>query len=273
MLKGRQNYLCRHALHGFELLGGQLFPRAEDGAAFDAMRGWIDTTETGDRAELEFEPPETIWIGARRRRRPLPRPVLRVRRQLLHGGGARPGLARRARDREPRPLLRRSRRCAAAPTRRPSCRSTTRSSSTRRTGWRSRPRPGSAAGSAGPSSTGCSATSTAPAARRPCPFPRGRVDRVEGSALRLLQAVAPESGRRRLREIPAEPAESLRSSPRRARRRADRQARRGRRRRGPGPPARGRRGCVPRGRRREPCRLGRARPARLGAGRRGRGAH
>ena len=57
VLKGRQNYLCRHALHGFELLGGQLFPRPEDGAAFDAMRGWIDTTETGDRAELEFEPP------------------------------------------------------------------------------------------------------------------------------------------------------------------------------------------------------------------------
>ena len=26
------------------------------------MRGWIDTTETGDRAELEFEPPETMWM-------------------------------------------------------------------------------------------------------------------------------------------------------------------------------------------------------------------
>src|SRR5262245_66196121 len=34
VLKGRQNYLCRHAVHGFELLGGQLFPRAEDAAAF-----------------------------------------------------------------------------------------------------------------------------------------------------------------------------------------------------------------------------------------------
>src|SRR4051795_8947974 len=70
VLKGRQNYLCRHALHGFELLGGQLFPRAEDAAAFDAMRGWIDETEAGDRAELEVEPPGTVWaeiaVGADR---------------------------------------------------------------------------------------------------------------------------------------------------------------------------------------------------------------
>jgi ATP-dependent DNA helicase DinG len=70
VLKGRQNYLCRHALHGFELLGGQLFPRAEDAAAFDGMRGWIDETETGDRAELEVEPPDAVWaeiaVGADR---------------------------------------------------------------------------------------------------------------------------------------------------------------------------------------------------------------
>jgi ATP-dependent DNA helicase DinG len=70
VLKGRQNYLCRHALHGFELLGGQLFPRAEDAAAFDAMRGWVDETETGDRAELEAEPPDAVWaeiaVGADR---------------------------------------------------------------------------------------------------------------------------------------------------------------------------------------------------------------
>jgi ATP-dependent DNA helicase DinG len=70
VLKGRQNYLCRHGLHGFELLGGQLFPRAEDAAAFDAMRGWIETTETGDRAELDVEPPDAVWseiaVGADR---------------------------------------------------------------------------------------------------------------------------------------------------------------------------------------------------------------
>src|SRR5438128_10151854 len=40
VLKGRQNYLCRRSLHGFELLGGQLFSRAEDGAAFESMRDW-----------------------------------------------------------------------------------------------------------------------------------------------------------------------------------------------------------------------------------------
>ena len=70
VLKGRQNYLCRHALHGFELLGGQLFDREGDAAAFDAMRGWIETTETGDRAELDVEPRDTVWaeiaVGADR---------------------------------------------------------------------------------------------------------------------------------------------------------------------------------------------------------------
>jgi ATP-dependent DNA helicase DinG len=70
VLKGKQNYLCRNGLHGFGLLGGQLFQRAEDAAAFEAMQGWIETTETGDRAELEAEPPDTVWseiaVGADR---------------------------------------------------------------------------------------------------------------------------------------------------------------------------------------------------------------
>ncbi len=61
VLKGRLNYLCRRSLHGFELLGAELFPRAEDAAAFEAMRPWIESTETGDRAELEVEPPEAVW--------------------------------------------------------------------------------------------------------------------------------------------------------------------------------------------------------------------
>jgi ATP-dependent DNA helicase DinG len=70
VLKGRQNYLCRNGLHGFGLLGGELFSRAEDAAAFEAMRDWIASTETGDRAELEVEPPEAVWseiaVGADR---------------------------------------------------------------------------------------------------------------------------------------------------------------------------------------------------------------
>jgi ATP-dependent DNA helicase DinG len=61
VLKGRQNYLCRKVLYGFELLGGALLPREEDAEAFERMRPWIDTTETGDRAELSFEPSETLW--------------------------------------------------------------------------------------------------------------------------------------------------------------------------------------------------------------------
>jgi ATP-dependent DNA helicase DinG len=61
LLKGRQNYLCRNRLQGFALLGGLLFVRPEDGRAFDAMRSWIEATETGDRAELPVEPSETLW--------------------------------------------------------------------------------------------------------------------------------------------------------------------------------------------------------------------
>jgi ATP-dependent DNA helicase DinG len=70
VLKGRQNYLCRRALHGYELLGGSLFPREEDALAFESMRSWMETTPTGDRAELDFEPSETLWtelaVGAER---------------------------------------------------------------------------------------------------------------------------------------------------------------------------------------------------------------
>ena len=70
VLKGRQNYLCRQGLQGFGLLGGQLFPREEDALAFEAMRDWIDSTETGDRAELDVEPPDAVWseiaVGADR---------------------------------------------------------------------------------------------------------------------------------------------------------------------------------------------------------------
>jgi ATP-dependent DNA helicase DinG len=61
VLKGRQNYLCRKALHGFALLGGQLLEREADAAAFEQLRQWFDETETGDRAELAFEPSDTLW--------------------------------------------------------------------------------------------------------------------------------------------------------------------------------------------------------------------
>jgi len=61
VLKGRQNYVCRNALEGFGLLGGALLSRREDADAFERMQPWLDSTETGDRAELAFEPSETLW--------------------------------------------------------------------------------------------------------------------------------------------------------------------------------------------------------------------
>ena len=69
VLKGRQNYLCRKSLQGVDQLGG-LFRTAEDAADFERLQDWIETTETGDRADLEFEPSETLWselsVGADR---------------------------------------------------------------------------------------------------------------------------------------------------------------------------------------------------------------
>jgi ATP-dependent DNA helicase DinG len=68
VLKGRQNYLCRKRvdatqLSGIGLLGGH------DGA-YERLLPWIASTTTGDRAELEEEPPAALWselaVGADR---------------------------------------------------------------------------------------------------------------------------------------------------------------------------------------------------------------
>ncbi len=70
VLKGRQNYACRKALQGFELLGGALLRTEADAAAFDELRPWLESTETGDRAELPLEPGPSLWaelaVGADR---------------------------------------------------------------------------------------------------------------------------------------------------------------------------------------------------------------
>jgi ATP-dependent DNA helicase DinG len=69
VLKGRQNYLCRRSIDGIDQLGG-LFRTDEDAAAYEALREWVATTETGDRAELDFEPSAALWaelaVGADR---------------------------------------------------------------------------------------------------------------------------------------------------------------------------------------------------------------
>src|SRR6266508_2359536 len=61
VLKGRQNYLCRKALQGLGLLGGALLRSEDDARAYDAMLPWIEATATGDRAELDREPSESLW--------------------------------------------------------------------------------------------------------------------------------------------------------------------------------------------------------------------
>jgi ATP-dependent DNA helicase DinG len=67
VLKGRQNYLCRKSLHALAL---PLFRTAEDAAQYERLQDWISTTDTGDRAELPFEPRPTLWdevaVGADR---------------------------------------------------------------------------------------------------------------------------------------------------------------------------------------------------------------
>ena len=58
VLKGRQNYLCRRQLLGF---GPMLLRDPRDEEAYEALQPWIAETEEGDRAELPFEPSEALW--------------------------------------------------------------------------------------------------------------------------------------------------------------------------------------------------------------------
>jgi ATP-dependent DNA helicase DinG len=60
VLKGRQNYLCRKSVAGADQLRG-LFQSAEDSAGYERLAEWVEATETGDRAELDFEPSATLW--------------------------------------------------------------------------------------------------------------------------------------------------------------------------------------------------------------------
>jgi ATP-dependent DNA helicase DinG len=211
VLKGRQNYLCRHALHGFELLGGQLFPRAEDAAAFDAMRVWIGSTESGDRAELDVEPPDSVWaeiaVGADRclgrrcvfsslcfseaaRERASHAELIIVNHALYFAD-----LGLRSRTDAPAVLpehdavvfdeAHRLEECAAA--------------------W------------LGGRISGPVVYRLLRDADRACreasiPAPARALDRVEGTGRRLLAAVSPPAGRRRLREVPPEPVQALETS-------------------------------------------------------------
>lgn len=61
VVKGRNNYVCLKALDGFALLGAELLPREEDQRQYERLLPWLQTTQTGDRAELDFEPSHTLW--------------------------------------------------------------------------------------------------------------------------------------------------------------------------------------------------------------------
>jgi ATP-dependent DNA helicase DinG len=61
VLKGRQNYLCRRSLHGLGLLGADVLRSGSDAALYERILPWIESTETGDRAELDIEPPASLW--------------------------------------------------------------------------------------------------------------------------------------------------------------------------------------------------------------------
>jgi ATP-dependent DNA helicase DinG len=58
VLKGRQNYVCRKQLQSF---GPMLLRDPRDEEAYEALEPWLAETETGDRAELPFEPSEALW--------------------------------------------------------------------------------------------------------------------------------------------------------------------------------------------------------------------
>jgi ATP-dependent DNA helicase DinG len=59
VLKGRQNYLCRKRVDAAQLNGVGLLA-GHDGA-FERLLPWIASTATGDRAELDEEPPVALW--------------------------------------------------------------------------------------------------------------------------------------------------------------------------------------------------------------------
>jgi ATP-dependent DNA helicase DinG len=208
VLKGRQNYLCRNGLHGFELLGGQLFPRAEHAAAFEAMRGWIDTTETGDRAELDVEPPDAVWseiaVGSDRclgrfcafqgtcfsesARERASHAELVIANHALYFAD----LGLRSRTDSPAVLPEHDAVIFDEAHRLEE----------------------SAATWLGGRISGPVIHRLLRDVDRACreasvPVPARALDRVDAAGARLLAAVAPATGRRRLREVPAEPAETL----------------------------------------------------------------
>jgi ATP-dependent DNA helicase DinG len=66
VLKGRSNYLCRQRLDERRGVGrldlDELSPAITE--EFGRLAAWAETTDTGDRSELDFEPSERAWQAA-----------------------------------------------------------------------------------------------------------------------------------------------------------------------------------------------------------------
>ena len=197
LLKGRANYLCRRQLQGFQPF---LLAEGRDGRAWEAMQGWLDTTETGDRAELELEPSEALWselaVGPDRcsgrrcpfvsacfseaaRQRASEADLVIVNHALYFAHLASGGAVLPEHDAVVFDEGHRLEESAAS--------------------W------------LGGRVSRAALRRLAHDVERACreaqkPFPGRQIDRVERTGDRLLRAVAPPSGRRRLREVPVEPA-------------------------------------------------------------------
>ncbi len=197
VLKGRANYLCRRQLQGFQPL---LLAEGRDARAWEAMHEWLDATETGDRAELQLEPTEAFWselaVGPDRcsgrrcpfvsacfaeaaRERAASADLVIVNHalyfaHLASGGGVLP-----EHDAVVFDEAHRLEESAAS--------------------WL-----GGRVSRAGLRRLAADIERACREAQRP--FPARQVDRVERTGDKLLRLVAPASGRKRLRAVPAEPA-------------------------------------------------------------------
>ncbi len=197
VLKGRANYLCRRQLQGFQPF---LLADGRDARAWEAMQGWLDSTETGDRAELTLEPTEAFWaelaVGPDRcsgrrcpfvsvcfaehaRERAASSDLVIVNHALYFahiasGGGVLP-----EHDAVIFDEAHRLEESAAS--------------------WL-----GGRVSRAGLRRLAADVERACREAQRP--LPARQIDRVERTGEKLLRAVAPASGRKRLREVPAEPA-------------------------------------------------------------------
>jgi ATP-dependent DNA helicase DinG len=197
VLKGRANYLCRRQLQGFQPF---LMADGRDGRAWEAMQDWLETTETGDRAELALEPSDALWaeiaVGPDRcsgrrcpfvaacfseaaRERAAGAELVIVNHALYFAHVASGGGVLPEHDAVVFDEAHRLEESAAA--------------------WL-----GGRVSRAGLRRLVLDVERACRDSQRP--YPARQADRVERSGERLLRAVAPPAGRKRLRQVPAEPA-------------------------------------------------------------------